>query len=374
MAFLDSFKKAFRFFLPRGDVQEEAAGKLEPGEGVRGRPNIHVLATGGTIAGRLVSTGPRYRAGVHGVDMLLDAVPALRSLANVSGEQIANIGSQDMDETVWLKLARRVNELLASREVDGVVITHGTDTLEETACFLDLTVGSGKPVVLVGAVRPAGALGADGPANLFDALTVAVCPDSIGRGVLAVMHGSVFEARDLTKVSTTALQAFAAPNSGPVGQVIDGRVLYRSGAMPPQERLMFDVSKLENLPLVGIVYGHAGATEWPVRALVKTNFRGIVSAGVGNGNLHHSVLAALGDAAGHGVAVVRASRVASGPSLRDVEVDDARFGFVAAGMLNPQKARVLLQLALTRTKNPEDIQKLFDAYCFNAPRARADGA
>ncbi|MDR2881269.1 MAG: type II asparaginase [Azoarcus sp.] len=361
MAFFDKLKRMMGFSSAQA-TREEGTGKLEPGEKIRGRPRIHVLATGGTIAGRLVSTGPRYRAGVLGIEALLDAVPALRGLADLSHEQVANIGSQDMDESIWLNLARRVNELLASPDVDGVVITHGTDTLEETACFLDLAVDSVKPVVLVGATRPAGALGADGPGNLLDAVTVTANPASSGRGVLVVMHGSLFEARDITKVSSSALPAFAAPNSGPLGQLVDGRIHYGQRTVLSPKRPCFDVSRLDKLPPVGIVYGHAGASALPIKAMLDAGYRGIVSAGVGSGNLHRDVLAALADASGRGVVVVRASRVPSGLTLRNVEVDDNRFGFVAAGMLNPQKARVLLQLALTRTRKPEEIQKVFDSY------------
>ena len=177
------------------------------------------------------------------------------------------------------------------------------------------------------------------------------------------MNGNVFEARDVTKVSTTAVQAFAAPNFGPLGQVHDGRVFYwrrsERAAAPP---LGFDVSALDRLPPVGIVYGHANAPELPVKAMVEAQYRGIVSAGVGNGNLYSAVLGALVDAASRGVAVVRSSRVAAGPTMRDIELDDSRYGFIAAGTLNPQKARVLLQLALTRTQDPGEIQKMFD-YC-----------
>ncbi|MDR2207549.1 MAG: type II asparaginase [Azoarcus sp.] len=362
MGFFGKLKKTMGIFSPVRTIMEKGADKIEPGEKVRGRPRIHVLGTGGTIAGRLVSTGPRYRAGVLGVEALLDAVPALRGLADYNCEQVANIGSQDMDEFLWLKLARRVNELLDNPDVDGIVITHGTDTLEETACFLDLTVRNPKPVVLVGAVRPVGALGADGSANLLDAVTVAVNSGAAGRGVLVVMHSNLFEARDVTKVSSSALPAFAAPNSGPLGQLIDGRIYYAQRAGLSPKRLVFDVSRQDKLPQVGIVYGYAGASVAPVKALVEAGCRGIVSAGVGSGNLHRDMLDALAHASGRGVAVVRASRVPSGLTLRNVEVDDNRYGFIAAGALNPQKARVLLQLALTRTRKPEEIQKVFDGY------------
>ncbi|MDR2924539.1 MAG: type II asparaginase [Azoarcus sp.] len=362
MTFFGKLKKMMGFSA----AQAGRAGETDPIEPsarlLRGRPKVYVLATGGTIAGRLASTGPRYRAGVLGIEALLGAVPALRGLADLSGEQVENIGSQDMDEFVWLKLAHRVNALLADPATDGIVITHGTDTLEETACFLDLTVRSPKPVVLVGAMRPAGSPGADGPTNLLDAVTVAAHPSAAGRGVLVVMHGSLFEARDVAKVSSLSLSAFAAPNAGAVGQLADGRIHYGQRAALSPERLVFDVSGLDRLPAVGIVYGHAGASATPVKALVDAGCRGIVSAGVGSGNVHRDVLAALADASGRGVIVVRASRVAAGLTLRNVEVDDNRFGFVAAGALNPQKARVLLQLALTRTRKAEAIQKMFDEY------------
>ena len=361
MTFFDRLKKMLGIFSTTQTVEEDT-GRIEPGEKVHGRPRIHVLATGGTIAGRLVSTGPRYRAGVLGIEVLLDAVPALRGLADLSGEQVVSIGSQDMDESIWLKLAHQVNALLATPEVDGIVITHGTDTMEETACFLDLTVRCAKPVVLVGAVRPAGALGADGAVNLLDAVTIAANSSFAGRGVLVVMHGNLFEARDVTKVSSSALPTFAAPNSGPLGQLVDGRIYFGHRTELSQDRPFFDVSRLDKLPLVGIVYGYAGASVLPIKALLDAGCRGIVSAGVGSGNLHRDMLAALADASGRGVAVVRASRIPSGLTLRNVEVDDNRFGFVAAGALNPQKARVLLQLTLTRTRKPEEIQKVFDSY------------
>jgi L-asparaginase len=374
MGYFDRLKKAVSgsvsSLFPAQKRENKDAQTAENIASPRGLPNIHVLATGGTIAGSQADAGPpdvgpHYQAGIHGVEALLGAVPTVRALANISSEQVTNIGSQDMDEEIWLKLAHRVNELLARTDVDGIIITHGTDTLEETAYFLDLTVPSGKPIVLAGAMRPANAVGADGPANLFDAVVVAASPDSAARGVLVAMNGNVFEARDVTKVSTTAVQAFAAPNFGPLGQVHDGRVFYwrRSDRAPARQQPGFDVSGLDKLPAVGIVYGHANAPALPVTALVEAQYRGIVSAGVGNGNLYHKALAALADAASRGIAVVRSSRVAAGPTLRGIELDDARYGFVAAGTLNPQKARVLLQLALTRTQEPAEIQKIFVDYC-----------
>ncbi|GHU26498.1 L-asparaginase 2 [Betaproteobacteria bacterium] len=323
-------------------------------------PAVYLLATGGTIAG--VGSGAEpvvYRAGAVGVETLVEAIPGINQLARVSVEQFANIGSQDMDDARWLKLSRRVNEVLARDDVDALVVTHGTDTLEETAYFLDLTVASAKPVILVGAMRPSNELSADGPANLLDAVAVAVNPETRTRGgIMAVMHGDVFEARDLVKISTVSPQAFAAPNYGPLGHVYNGQVIFRPQS--GHELELFDVATLEALPAVGIVYAHANASAVPVKALVEAEYQGIVLAGVGNGNVHHQLLEALAEAARAGVVVVRASRVLSGPVVRNVEVDDERYGFIAAGTLNPQKARVLLQLALTRTREPGEIQALFE--------------
>ncbi|MDR0564449.1 MAG: type II asparaginase [Azoarcus sp.] len=355
-------KKLLGFLSLGRFSQQKNTERIEPVGKLPARPGIHVLATGGTIAGRRVSTGPRYRAGVLNIEALLDTVPGLRGLGEIHGEQVVNISSQDMDDATWLKLAHRTQTLLATPEVNAVVITHGTDTLEETACFLDLTLTGNKPVVIVGAMRPAGTLGADGAANLFDAVAVAAHPASAARGVLAVMHSSIFEARDVTKISASSIQAFASPNMGPAGYVNEGQVHYTRPAARPPDRPCFNLSRLENLPPVGIVYGHAGATAVPVRALAEAGFKGIVAAGVGNGNLPRDMLTALAEASGRGIAVVRASRTASGLTLRDIEIDDNRYGFIAAGTLNPQKARVLLQLALTQTQEPSDIQKIFERY------------
>jgi L-asparaginase len=322
------------------------------------------LATGGTIAGVSASaTETQYQAAKVGVDLLIDAVPDMKKIANVSGEQVVKIGSQDMNDGVWLKLAKRVNELLAQKNVDGIVITHGTDTMEETAYFLQLTVKSSKPVVLVGAMRPSNAMSADGPFNLFNAVVVAAAPQSKNRGVMVSMNDVVLDARDVTKTSTTEVQTFVSPNFGALGYVHNGKVSYqRSPERAHTTQSEFDVSKLDKLPRVGIIYNYANASEIPVQALVDAKFDGIVSAGVGNGNLYETVFATLEKAAKSGVAVVRSSRVPTGSTTLDAEVDDAKYGFVAAGTLNPQKAKVLLQLALTKTKDPQKIQAMFEKY------------
>ncbi|UKA26987.1 L-asparaginase 2 [Photobacterium damselae subsp. damselae] len=327
-------------------------------------PNIKILATGGTIAGAGQSaTESNYTAGKVGVDALIAAVPDMTKIADISGEQVVSIGSQDMNDEVWLKLAKRVNELLAQDDVDGIVITHGTDTMEETAYFLDLTVKSKKPVVLVGAMRPSTAMSADGPVNLYNAVVAATDEDSKGRGVLVTMNDTIFDARDVTKTNTTSVNTFQSPNFGPLGYVHNSDAKYqRSPERKHTTETVFDVSKLTSLPKVGIVYNYANASDLPVKALIDAKFDGIVSAGVGNGNLYHTVFDQLEKASKDGIMVVRSSRTPTGSTTLDAEIDDAKYGFVASGTLNPQKARILLMLSLTQTKDYKDIQKMFQYY------------
>ncbi|MER1975869.1 L-asparaginase 2 [Pseudocitrobacter faecalis] len=325
-------------------------------------PNVTILATGGTIAGGGDSaTKSNYTAGKVGVENLVNAVPQLKDIAVVKGEQVVNIGSQDMNDDVWLTLAKKINNDCAA--TDGFVITHGTDTMEETAYFLDLTVKCDKPVVLVGAMRPSTSMSADGPFNLYNAVVTAVDPQSAKRGVLVVMNDTVMDGRDVTKTNTTDVATFRSVNFGPLGYIHNGKVDYqRTPARKHTAATPFDVSNLSELPKVGIVYNYANASDLPAKALIEAGYQGIVSAGVGNGNLYKTIFDTLATAAHQGVAVVRSSRVPTGATTEDAEIDDAKYGFVASGTLNPQKSRVLLQLALTQTKDPKQIQQMFNQY------------
>ncbi|MCC8365961.1 L-asparaginase 2 [Xenorhabdus sp. PB61.4] len=324
-------------------------------------PNITVLATGGTIAGGGESaTKSSYTAGQVGVDSLLNAVPAIKNIANLKGEQVVSIGSQDMNDQVWLTLAKKINA--DCDKTDGFVITHGTDTMEETAYFLDLTTQCHKPIVMVGAMRPSTALGADGPLNLYNAVVVASDKDSASRGVLLAMNDSVIHGRDIGKLSTTEVQAFQAVNAGPQGFIHNGKVNYYSAAPVKADKAVFDVSKLTELPKVGIVYNYSNASDLPVKAFVENDYKGIISAGVGNGNIYKSILDSLSQAAKDGVVVVRSSRIPFGFTTQNAEVNDSKYGFVASERLNPQKARVLLQLALTQTADTAKIQEMFSKY------------
>ncbi|MFB9055975.1 type II asparaginase [Mariniflexile ostreae] len=325
-------------------------------------PRVTILATGGTIAGAGESaTKAAYTAGKVPIDILLSAVPQIHDLAKVKGEQIAQIGSQDMSVEVWLKLSKRINEIFAENAADGIVITHGTDTMEETATFLDLTVFFDKPVVLVGAMRPSTAMSQDGNKNLLDAVMVAADPSSQGKGVVVAMNELVFDARDVTKTITTSTATFQSRNFGPIGLIYDGKVNYYYQSLRNPEK-KFDVSKATSLPQVEVIYGYADASPVTVDALLNTNVKGIVYAGMGNGNFNAAVGKSLENASKKGIVVCRSNRAGAGRITLFNEVDDAALGFVVGDDLNPQKARILLMLSLMETNNRDKIQSNFFDY------------
>ena len=325
------------------------------------KPTIYILATGGTIAGSGSGTlDTSYTSGTVTVDKLIAAVPEINKIATIKGEQISNIGSQEMNNEVWFKLANRVNELLTSGKADGVVITHGTDTMEETAYFLNLVVKSDKPIVMVGAMRNSGSLSADGPLNIFNAVNVAMNKEAAGKGVMVVMNDEIHAAREVTKTNTTAVDTFKSPNSGKIGTVFYGNVkFYMNPTRKHTVNSAFDITKIKELPRVDIIYSHANDNPDFINLAVKNGAKGIINAGMGNGNPFPSALEALGEAVKAGVLVVRGSRVGSGETTLNGEVDDGKYGFLASDNLNAQKARVLLMLALTQTTDKAKIQELF---------------
>jgi L-asparaginase len=328
-------------------------------------PAVAILATGGTIAGTgaTSTTTVGYTAATVGVDSLIKSVPELKKVARVSGEQVFQIASENMGNAQWLILAKRVNVLLARPDVDGVVITHGTDTLEETAYFLDLVVKSRKPVVLVGAMRPSTALSADGPINLYNAVLTAGSREAVGKGVLVVMNDQIHAARDVTKTNTTTPDAFRTPELGMLGYVVGNQPhFYRAPLRRHTQDTEFDVTGLDALPDVEIAYAYANVGPAAIEALVAGGARGLVHAGVGDGSLPLKVRPALSAARAKGVVVVRASRVGQGIVARNGEANDDQLDFVVADTLSPQKARILLMLALTRTSDTREIQRMFGAY------------
>jgi L-asparaginase len=327
-------------------------------------PNIVILATGGTIAGAgASSTGSAYTSGQVKIEAMIDAVPNIRKLANLRGEQTANVGSQDMSVKVWLDLANRINTLLATDSVDGIVITHGTDTQEETAYFLTLVVKSDKPVVLTGSMRPSTALSADGPLNMYNAVALAANPAAKGYGVMVVMNDEIHSAKDVKKLITTPVQTFQSPQEGMIGTVIFGDVLFfHKPAGRNTLNSEFSVAGVTALPRVDIVYTCADVSTDLIDLMVKAGAKGIVIAGVGDGNMNAGTLEAAKRATKMGIPVVRASRVPIGAVLIKGEVVDADYGTVSSDELNPQKARVLLMLALLKDRSREDLQRLFIEY------------
>ncbi len=328
------------------------------------KPNIVILATGGTIAGAAeTGTQAGYSSGQVGVDTLINAVPQMSKLANVSGEQVANVGSQDMNDAIWLTLASRINELLASDDVDGVVITHGTDTIEETAYFLNLVVNSKKPVVMTAAMRPATALSADGPLNIFNAVAVAADPNAAGRGVLVVINDDIHGSRGMTKTSTTDVQTFVSAERGLMGATLYGENRYfRHPYRKHTDGSEFSLDGVKALPRVDVIYISAGVSADLIDAAVANGAKGLVTAGVGNGNMTGDALAAVERAIAKGVVVVRSTRVTSGTVGRNVETDDDAMGTVASGELNPAQSRVLLKLVLLKSDDPSKVQEYFNQY------------
>ena len=328
------------------------------------KPNIVILATGGTIAGAAATgTQSAYTSGAVTIDAMLNAVPGIKDLANIKGEQVANVGSQDMSFEIMLTVAKRINELLPTADVDGIVVTHGTDTMEETAFFLNLVVKSNKPVVLVGSMRPSTAVSADGPLNLYNAIAVAGDPRAKGRGVLVVMNDWIHAAHSLTKTSTTDVQTFLSPLRGLVGVTAYGKNdFYNVPSWKNTTGTEFDISKVTKLPRVDVVFACADMSPDLIDASVNNGAKGIVIAGVGNGNMNKASVEAAARAAKKGVVVVRASRVPTGLVGRNVEVNDDELGFVASDELNPQKARILLSLVLLKPRPVPQIQEAFYTY------------
>lgn len=321
---------------------------------------IRVLATGGTIAGSGArGTGRAYVPGRIGIAKMAAEIRELGIEAELEAVEIAAIGSQDIGWPVWERLHEQIAAAQASHAVAGLIITHGTDSAEETALLFDLTLPAGDPVVLVGAMRPADAVGSDGMRNFANAVRVASDPDASERGVLVVMGDQVFAASDVRKASTSSVDAFRGFPRGPIAHVTPSSLDWFGPPAKRGEPARFDWP--DALPQVDIVFAYAGMNPCAVEALLGCGARGLVLAGMGQGNAPAAVLDALAGAARNGVPVVRASRVDQGYVDRNLEVDDDARGFVAARGYNPAKARILLQLLIASGVNdPAAMQAHFD--------------
>ncbi|AEI39711.1 asparaginase [Paenibacillus mucilaginosus] len=329
-------------------------------------PNIHILTMGGTIAaagsGPAQTTG--YEVGVLTPDQLIEAVPSLKDIANLTTTQVAKMDSGTSNtDAVMVKLAKEAQKTLDDPKYDGVVITHGTDTLEETAYFLDLTVHSDKPIVFVGSMRPSTALSADGPFNLYNAVALAGSKEAQGKGVLISFNDKIGNARDTFKTSTTGVDTFKNPELGYLGYMQGGKpYFYNLPVRKHTNQSEFDIRSMteDHLKRVDIVYSHANDDRVMVDAAVSAGAKGIIHAGTGNGSVHEKTLPGLQDAIKKGVVVVRGTRVPEGIVTREKIDDDNTF--VVSDNLSPQKARILLMLALSQTQDIQKIQKDFNQY------------
>ncbi len=331
-------------------------------------PLVWVLSTGGTIAGQGTATTDlsNYQSGTLLGEDLVKAVPEIQKVANVKVEQIVNVNSSDITIANWLTLANRINNIFASDpKVAGVVVTHGTNTLEETAYFLNLTVKYDRPVVVVGAMRPATAISADGPLNLLNAIRTASSPDARGKGALVVMNEEINGARDVTKTNTFRVETFRAPELGYLGYVDEDKVsFYRTSTKRHTVNTEFDVGGLTALPKVDIVYSYIQPSPEIVRAVIAAGDQGIVFAGSGAGAIssfeRDALKQVLALPAESRPILVRSSRVGNGRVIGRDEYD--KMGMIPADTLNAQKARILLMLALTVTRDPNQIKRIFTEY------------
>ena len=327
-------------------------------------PHVVVLATGGTIAGAGASatSSATYQAAKVPVDQLLAGLPELGKAARVSGEQVFQIASESFTNEQLLTLARRVQALVRQPDVQGIVITHGTDTLEETGFFLNLVVQTDKPIVLVGSMRPGTALSADGALNLVGAVSVAASPESAGKGVLVSMHDEIHTARDVAKMVNIKTSAFASP-WGPLGMVVEGKTWWFRAPVKRHTRTSeFSIDRIQALPAVDIVYSYANVPGTALDALGTAGAQAIIHAGTGNGSVADRIVPRLNEWRRKGVVVVRSSRIPGGFVLRNAEQPDDKYDWVVAHDLNPQKARLLAAVALTQTRDTRELQRIFWEY------------
>jgi glutamin-(asparagin-)ase len=328
------------------------------------KPNVVILATGGTIAGAGASAvnSATYAAAKVPVDKLLAGLPELATVATVRGEQVFQIASESFTNDNLIKLGKRVSALVKQPDVDGIVVTHGTDTLEETAYFLNLVIRTSKPIVVVGSMRPGTALSADGALNLFDAVSVAASKDAVGKGVLVTMNDEINSGRDVVKLINIKTEAFKS-QWGPLGMIVEGNnYWFRAPVKRHTAQSEFNIDDFEALAPVEIVYGYGNVAGTALDAVGKSGIKALIHAGTGNGSVADRIVPALQEVRAKGIQVIRSSRVPSGFVLRNAEQPDDKYDWVVAHDLNPQKARILAAVALTKGVDSKELQRIFWQY------------
>ena len=331
------------------------------------KPRVYLVGTGGSISfvGRTRTDYTNYSYdGKHlTIEEMLARVPETKGFAEVRAEQFVNLGSTDVTPEHWLGLAKRINQIFREdADAAGVAVTHGTATLEETAYFLNLTVKSSKPVVVTGAMRPPTGLGTDSDVNLIDCIRVAAAPQSAGRGVLTVLNNQIQAARDVTKTNSYRLETFQAPDFGFLGYADSDEkvVFYRHPDRAHTVDSEFDIEGMDRLPRVDIAPAYAGADGLVIKALVQAGVDGIVAAGLGSGGSPPPFMAALKESSDAGMPVVIATQTGSGRVMQTRRYTED--GYIVADNLTPKKARILLMLALTKTHDPAEIQRMMLTY------------
>ncbi|MBM6841552.1 asparaginase [[Clostridium] spiroforme] len=322
---------------------------------------IAIIATGGTIAG----TGQKgktavYHAGEIDIDSIIETIPEINEVAVLKTFQLMNIDSNEMTKEHWIRLKKDIEEILLDVTIDGAVVTHGTDTLDETAYFLTLTLNVRKPVVITGAMRPATATSADGPFNLYQAICLAIDDESYDQGVLALFSNTIYSGRDIQKVNNFKIDAFDQKSLGCLGYMQDNQVYYYTKTSKRHTSYSIFNGKIESLPDVAIVYFYSGASSDILYYLARQN-SGIVIAGSGSGNYSKDWLQAIEELSKQGIVFVRSSRISQG-IVYDNDVFDPHGMCVPANTLSPQKARVLLMLSLLKTTDVNTIRKYFQTY------------
>ena len=323
-----------------------------------------VLATGGTIAGAGASAlnSATYAAAKVPVDKLLAGLPELAGVANVRGEQVFQIASESFTNEQLLVLARRVSALVKQPDVDGIVVTHGNDTLEETSYFLNLVIRTSKPIVVVGSMRPGTALSADGALNLLDAVTVAASKEAAGKGVLVTMNDEIQSGRDVSKNVNIKTEAFKS-QWGPLGMVVEGRSYwFRAPAKRHTAGSEFNIDDIAALAPVEIVYSYGNVPRTAFDAVGKSGIKALVHGGPGNGSVADRIVPVLQELRGQGVHIIRSSRVPDGFVLRNAEQPDDKYDWVVAHDLRPEKARILTMLALAKGASTQELQRMFWEY------------
>ena len=325
-------------------------------------PCIYVLALGGTIASPTKAIGEFYEHSSIAIDQLINLLPFDPEKIKILSKQFLQQISQDMTDEELIAVARQIDSIIKNDEIDGIVITQGTNCIEETAYFINLVIKTKKPIVFTGSFRPANALSYDGSRNLYNAILFASSRDAIGIGVVLTFNDTILSARDASKSNPSNIACFSTNGVGVVGSITGQYICIQSSFGKKHTYLSeFDINTIKNIPKIYIIYGHLGMDNIFINAAIKNHAQGIISAGMGTGYLPKAVMKSLNEAEKKGIFVVRCSRTGQGLVNIDPKLDN-QHGSIAGNSLSPQKARILLAIALLKTKNKAEIQRIFNQY------------